>query len=184
MRSSSCDDFVGPTATPRHVNGACVGEPREASLSQICRKPCPKFTALGETCAQSREGIVKNPGPLARQGGHLCPPWLWGRTLPKTRSFREQYSRHLVDVKCITLHIVFYAFPARTKRVTLFGPPRFSIFRAGGGVGVRCHLSREPCANTLFAICSSALRRAPANESPLRSRPATQSSKVGPPFGL
>src|ERR1019366_232362 len=127
--SSSCDNFAGPTATPRQANGACVGEPREASLSQICRKPRPKSLRLAKPAPNPRGGIVKNPGPLSRQGGHLCPPWLWGRPLPKTPSFGEQYSRHLVDVKWITLHIVFYAFPARTKRVTLFGPPRFSIFR-------------------------------------------------------
>jgi hypothetical protein len=107
-----------------------------------------------------------------------------GETPPKTTSFGEQYSRHLVDVKCITLHIVFYAFPARTKRVTLFGFPDFEFSGLDEASEYQCHLFRKPCVNTLFAIRSCALRRAPANESPLRSRPATQSLKVGPPFGL
>jgi hypothetical protein len=120
-------------------------------LSRKSAESPTKFTALDETCAESRGGIVKNPGPLARQDGHLCPPWLWGRTLPKTTSFGEQYSRHLVDVKCITLHIVFYAFPGRTKRVTLFGFPDFQFSGLDEASEYQCHLFREPCGNTLFA---------------------------------
>lgn len=54
------------------------------------------------------------------------PPWP-GENPPKPPSIREQYSRHLVDVKCITLHLVFYAFPARTKRVNPSSRPDFKL---------------------------------------------------------
>jgi hypothetical protein len=126
----------------------------------------------------------QEPGPTFTPGRSPLPALTLGETPSKTTSFGEQYSRHLVDVKCITLHIVFYAFSARTKRVTLFGFPDFQFSGLDEASEYQCHLFRESCVNTLFAIRSSALRRAPANESPLRPRPATQSSKAGPPFGL
>jgi hypothetical protein len=107
----------------------------------------------------------QEPGPTFTPGRSPLPAVALGETPSKTTSFGEQYSRHLVDVKCITLHLVFYAFPARTKRVTPFWSAQIlNLQGLDEASGVRCHLFREPCANTLFAIRSSALRRAPANE--------------------
>jgi hypothetical protein len=124
----------------------------------------------------------QEPGPTFTPGRSPLPAVALGETPSKTTSFGEQYSRHLVDVKCITLHLVFYAFPARTKRVTpLLVRPDFESSGTGRGVGS----TMPPLPRT---ACQHAFRhpffRVEASSSQRSSRPATQSSKVDPPFGL
>ncbi len=117
----------------------------------------------------------QEPGPTCTPRQSPLPAVALGRPLPKTPSFGEQYSRHLVDVKCITLHIVFYAFSARTKRVTLFGFPDFQFSGAGRGVGVPMpplprtvwqHAFRHP----LFRVEASSSQRISASFSPRNSK--------------
>ena len=115
----------------------------------------PNSLHLTKSAPYPEEESSKYAGPLARPGGHLCPPWLWENASRGDR-ICERYSRHLVDVKCITLHLVFYAFPARIKRVNPLRSAKFS--GPDEASESQCHLVGEPCANTLFAGRLSALR--------------------------
>ena len=78
-------------------------------------EPTQIHCRLTKPAPNPEEESSKNFGPTA-PGGHLCPPWLGGGTLPETDCFGEHYSRHLVDVKGITLHIVFYAFQPESEK--------------------------------------------------------------------
>ena len=54
-----------------------------------------------------------------------------GENLPKKPSIGEQYAQHLVDVKYITLHLVFYASLGRIQRVNMEPYPKSEFGVAG-----------------------------------------------------
>ncbi len=66
--------------------GNCV---KLLCLRKSATSPALEFTALDETCAESRGEIVKLPGPLARQGGHLCPPGSEGENASQQLKLRR-----------------------------------------------------------------------------------------------
>ena len=103
--------------TPLHANGGCVGDPCEASLSQTWRRALPKFTAACRILPElKRRNRQRTLGPNLRQGGHLCRLGFGGGNASQKNHFREQYAQHLVDVKGITLHFVFYTSPPESGK--------------------------------------------------------------------
>ena len=133
----------------------------------------PNSLHLTKPAPYPEEESSKYAGPLARQGGHLCPPWLW-KNASRGDRICERYSRHLVDVKCITLHLVFYAFSARTKRVNPLRPPIVNFQGWTRRQSTMRPLSRTVCQHAfrhpLFRVEASSSQRISASFSPRNSK--------------
>jgi len=111
----------------------------------------------------------------------------------------DQLRRTVLPTSCgcqvdNTTYCILRLFSPNQKSYPFWSAQIFNLQGLDEASEYQCHLFREPCADTLFAIRSSALRRAPANEvhapqlkarklaHPLDSSPAMQT--IQRPFSV